>query len=85
MGNRLDTELRQITDSISLLKEGHEIASSPNFGGNKGPSPKVQKGKPTTNKENMDSESTLMTLNDPKGFEDRLMARVKDALKGIID
>ncbi len=24
-------------------------------------------------------------MSDPQGFEDRLMSRVKDALKGIID
>ena len=30
------------------------------------------------------TSSENLILNDPLGFEDRLMARVKDALKGII-
>jgi len=31
------------------------------------------------------SSATDLVLNDPKGFEDRLMLRVKDALRSMLD
>ena len=95
MGNRLDTELREITESISLLKDSHENGSlhgnSPGPHGQTKSTPKPAKRKAPKElviKDTLVLDSPThknMTLNDPQGFEDRLMARVKDALKGIID
>ena len=96
MGNRLDTELRQITESISLLKDTHENGSL--HGNSPGPQGGLTKSTPKPAKRKAPKELVIkdtldfdsptnknMTLNDPQGFEDRLMARVKEALKGIID
>jgi hypothetical protein len=100
MGNRLDTELKQITQSLSLLKESHEnqvgsVHGSPSFGKPSGKGTPKAKGLREPNllvkdslelpSSNENNQVTNMTLNDPKGFEDRLMKRVKEALKGIID
>ncbi len=70
MSNRLDTELRDITESISMLKSN---SSRPNE------NISLKKIK----KKDIEVSSQEMILSE--GFEDRLMNRVKDALKGIMD
>lgn len=81
MSNRLDTELRDITESINMLKSnsarGRKSSNSP-------------KSKKHFKREEIEErpaavEPAEMRLSDPKGFEDRLMNRVKEALKGIMD
>jgi hypothetical protein len=71
MSNRLDTELRDITESISMLK------SSARRGNN---SPNIKKvGMSVPDNKPLNE----MRLSD--GFEDRLMNRVQEALQGIMD
>jgi len=92
MSTRLDNELKQIAESISMLnnaqtpktpKSQREIAK-------KAQAKEIIVLDAETDKFPPEPSSVInsgdpLRLNDPKGFEDRLMSRVKDALKAIID
>lgn len=79
MGNRLDTELKQITESISLLKDSHEInknggsiENSPEKAGNTSKGTGRKKVKHLVIKDSLtlpsspeNARANNMTLNDP--------------------
>jgi hypothetical protein len=92
MSTRLDNELKQITESIQMLNNHVQTPGSSKSQREVAKRAQTKKiivvdtendkfPDPTP----LDNSGGDLRLNDPKGFEDRLMSRVKDALKAIID